>query len=636
MTSQPDPREAALAALRSGVSVMPIEHSCKRPPAGFAWKHLQTTRATPEDVTRWFVHDLREAFAGICGAVSGNLLVIDFDRPEYFTQWFSSIGDKLSDGLVVQQTGKGAQAWLRSAQPVPGSEKLAWHPDPESTAGRSVAIETRGEGGYAVMAPSLHPSGRRYELMFGSWSSIPTLPAAHVDALLLAARKLCQTPFTKQEIERAKTAASPRRTNPDARSVIEAYNRDTPIRDALAKHGYTPAYGGRYNRPGGETASVLVGENRSFHFSSNDPLNDGHQQDAFNLLVKLGHNGDVRSAVKAAARELGIERPERPAPVVEVHDRRELPAQPTDRAANLKRVISDRAAGLRENIPWQHHKLSRLTKALIPETTTIVCGSPGSGKSWFVLDEAIQWWVNGERPALKMLEDAHEWHMQRVMALLDRDDSLSPGGSSEGKALEAAHNRHEGALTEIGKLLDDASGDTSHEDLLRWANDRADAGHNILIIDPVTMAEGRSGTVHIDDRAFVRGLGALQRRTGVRVILVTHPRGGKPSENPLDDVAGGKAYSRFTQTVLVLASHKKKPRYASVLDAVGRERAMKVERSILCAKTRNGKGEGASLAFEQDDKTLKFREVGVIIRECKESEVPASVPELGEVADPFP
>jgi len=86
----------------------------------------------------------------------------------------------LADGLPVQHTGReggGYQVWLRC--PEPGrNDKLAWVPDEQEKIGRRIAIETRGEGGYAILPGSLHPSGRTYQTIAGNFANIPTVPQA--------------------------------------------------------------------------------------------------------------------------------------------------------------------------------------------------------------------------------------------------------------------------------------------------------------------------------------------------------------------------------------------------------------------------------------------------------------------------
>ena len=146
---------------------------------------------------------------------------------------------------------------------------------------------------------------------------IPTIPQDRANSLLRAAQNLNEAPFTRQERQRieiqARAAYRQRRVqrNGDT-SVIFAYNGDHPIDGSLERYGYIKGAGGRFIRPGGKSESVSVKDGRSCHWSSNDPLNDGKVisgcgvHDSFDLFAYFDHGGDLKAAVKAAAKQLGL------------------------------------------------------------------------------------------------------------------------------------------------------------------------------------------------------------------------------------------------------------------------------------------------------------------------------------------
>jgi hypothetical protein len=304
--------DAALLYCASGFSLVPIDCRTKQP--NIKWKPHQATAADEATIHSWARTGLlRDAVAVVCGAVSGGLLIVDFDVPDFYDRWREAVGD-LADGLPVVRTGGGGnQVLLRC--PSPGANrKLAWSPCEANEDGREIAIETRGEGGYAVLPPSRHPTGNLYDIIDGDPSKPPLVSQAHADALLDAARKLCQAPLTRAEIEAAKRARPSRqgreKLNGDT-SIIDAFNARNHVRDLLIEKGYRPATrGDMLVRPGkdGSAGSVLIHEdkNTSFHFSTNDPLNNGHQRDAFDVFCHYWHAGDVKAAVRAAADELGL------------------------------------------------------------------------------------------------------------------------------------------------------------------------------------------------------------------------------------------------------------------------------------------------------------------------------------------
>lgn len=92
-------------------------------------------------------------------------------------------------------------------------------------------------------------------------------------------------------------------------SVINAYNDQTDIQDALSRCGYTPA-GERWHRPGHEAISepsVQLKDNKSWHWSSNDPLSDGYWKTPFAIGLYYDFHGDLNQAVATIAVELSMD-----------------------------------------------------------------------------------------------------------------------------------------------------------------------------------------------------------------------------------------------------------------------------------------------------------------------------------------
>lgn len=306
---------AALSCIKAGVSIIPIDHTTKRPAAKLLlrgkWKPYQDAIADEATVRWWFASGI-QSFAVVGGNVSGGLLVLDFDAEGFIDRWADAVGE-LANGLPVQQTGGGGyQVLLRCPDPG-GNDKLAWMPDEQEDSGRTIAIETRGEGGYAVVAPSLHPSGNRYRWLSElTAANVPTVTQAHADKLLAAARALDEAPLTRQERERVESQARQAHRQRQAQangqaSVIDAFNAGHSIDAILSRYGYAKGMHGRFIRPGGKSESVSVKDARSCHWSSDDPLNDGSGKggcgchDAFDLYAHFEHGGDGKAAVKAAA-----------------------------------------------------------------------------------------------------------------------------------------------------------------------------------------------------------------------------------------------------------------------------------------------------------------------------------------------
>lgn len=305
--------------LNGGLSIIPVNPQTKRPLG--QWKQFQERIPTSMEVEGWLSDGL-QSIAVVCGAVSGGLEILDIDDNSNETPytandfWYplrDAIGHLIEQyNLPVWRTGGNGYQFAYRCEQVDGNLKLAWVPNEAQTHGRSVAIETRGQGGYAVVPPSLHPSGQRYELLSGDLCNVPTIPVAVREEILSGARSLCLMPYTKCEVLSVRQEAILRHQN-DGTSVIDAFNQRHNIGDLLAQHGYTEGHRGRYSRPGQpDSMGVVVVDDISFHWSSNDPLHrvNGSGRplpiDAFNVYTEFEHNGDVRKAIKSAAEAMGM------------------------------------------------------------------------------------------------------------------------------------------------------------------------------------------------------------------------------------------------------------------------------------------------------------------------------------------
>lgn len=320
--------QTALALAAGGLSLLPVDGSDKRPYSALlprycpwprddsvdnergkpTWKTFQQVRAPAALISEWVRAGAQIAVA--CGAISGGLEIEDVDEASFYPALMQAIGP-ISAGLPVQQTGGGGYQ-IAYRCPAPGhNDKLAYVPDASKFDGRRIAIETRGEGGYAILYPSLHPSGQHYALLQGDFAKIPYISQAQRDQIIAAARSLCQAPYTTlqlQAMQQAMSNPSPSRQHANgSANIIDQYNASTSIEDELRRQGYTHCYGERWAPPGaGKRDSVLASKGRAFHFDTNYPLADDKAHDAFDLFCYYEHRGDVKSAIKAAATLLCI------------------------------------------------------------------------------------------------------------------------------------------------------------------------------------------------------------------------------------------------------------------------------------------------------------------------------------------
>lgn len=130
-----------------GLNYIPFQYKNKIPDLD-EWKKYQETQATQEEKTKWFNNGRPINIGIVCGKTSGNLVILDFDKPEIIPQFFPK-KDIREDTFSVK-TGRGYHIYLRTNTPVK-SRKIPG------------LIDVLSDGHLALAPPSTHPSGKIYE-----------------------------------------------------------------------------------------------------------------------------------------------------------------------------------------------------------------------------------------------------------------------------------------------------------------------------------------------------------------------------------------------------------------------------------------------------------------------------------------
>jgi hypothetical protein len=144
-------QQYALRYRSLGWSVIPIRAREKRPL--LPWQLYQHQLATEDDVEDWFRRWPTANIAVVTGAVSGTI-VLDVD-PQHDGDASLSRLEKAHGPIpatVEAVTGGGGRHLYFSH---PGGTV-------HNRVGLAEGIDLRGDGGYIVAPPSVHPSGRRY------------------------------------------------------------------------------------------------------------------------------------------------------------------------------------------------------------------------------------------------------------------------------------------------------------------------------------------------------------------------------------------------------------------------------------------------------------------------------------------
>lgn len=278
----------------AGISTIPVKTDGSKQPA-IPWKKYQ--KQIPTDAEREAFFSNGNYIGVVCGAVSLNLQVQDFDRPGICDTFETLCADHgLSDLIArlvrIQTPSGGDHYYFRSESAPAGNLKLA------RCADGTTLIETRGEGGQAVAPPSTG-----YKVLRGKPSEPPTLMDAEVQTLFDLARLLDEGKEEKVEGERQ--AAAGRGTEAKPGADFNERGQDIAL-DVLREAGWKVAY--RHGvtlglkRPGKSEPGISATFNHGgygylYVFSTSAiPFQDKRGYSPFAVYALLKHDGDFGAA----------------------------------------------------------------------------------------------------------------------------------------------------------------------------------------------------------------------------------------------------------------------------------------------------------------------------------------------------
>lgn len=295
-------------------------------------------------------------------------------------------------------------------------------------------------------------------------------------------------------------------------------------------------------------------------------------------------------------------------------------ATPLGAAEELGRRFESIIAGEWVNIEWPWPHMSTESQSLLPDTVTAICGDPGCGKSFMLLEAFWKWHLSGRKVAIFELEDDKVYHLQRILAQLESNAELTNADwiQRNPERTTASHENQRDIIESLGRVMWDAPDrQVTLTELADWFEARCEEGFEICAIDPVTAAVSNDKP-WIEDQNFIFRVKTTAKKFHSRLVYAIHPRisQGKVGAS-LSRLAGGAAYPRFSHSVFWLTKHDKE-KSASVWRQENGTRPVTFDRSLRISKARNGRGAGEELAFHLNKGTLCFEEYGTIVSETIE------------------
>ncbi|MCL5280390.1 MAG: hypothetical protein M1376_10845 [Planctomycetes bacterium] len=290
------------------------------------------------------------------------------------------------------------------------------------------------------------------------------------------------------------------------------------------------------------------------------------------------------------------------------------------RSSNLSEGLRERfdqiIAGTWYSLAFPFVLLSKLSKALLPQNVCIIAGRAGAVKSFILLWTLLHWFLEGVRFAYLGLEEDRTFLNWRLVAILEKNGRLLDDEWVKAHADEAraAYERQKHILDRFGRSVWEKPGEQVDLPWVAdWIRGRARDGYRVIVADPITVCRP-SFKPYIADHEFVSSVEFTVSTCNASVLLVTHCGKGSLALD-MDSIAGGAAYQRLCQCLLLLERHKP-PKEVTMINPeidVGRF-SCKIDETIHICKSRKGKGTGLSIGCKIDWDRMEFAEQGVIVR----------------------
>lgn len=295
---------------------------------GHGWSRIATgdmPRLTVDQVAAIIRAGRADGIGVICGRASNGVFMLEAegrarDLLPKVRESAERLGclhllERLAAGCVDESPSGGLHFYLRADDGiVAGNTVLAARPDAGAEHGRQVLFETRGQGGWSVVAPSAgrtHKSGKPYRFVRGGPATIPTFSHDEIDLLYQVFRAVDEMPApAPAEVQ---PAAIARRERP-AGDILpgEDFNARATWDEILTGWKRSQVVGDRqhWTRPGkdhGTSATTTADVLCCFSSSTGLPVFDTSSRknalSKFAAYAHLHHGGDFATAARELWRQ---------------------------------------------------------------------------------------------------------------------------------------------------------------------------------------------------------------------------------------------------------------------------------------------------------------------------------------------
>lgn len=612
---------AALAYAALGWMVFPVHTptvgasgkmkcSCGQEECGSVGKHPRTLNGVkdatddPDMIRAWWKRWPNANVAVAAGEGSG-VFVVDVDPRHGGNESLQALEDSYSPfpPTVSEITGgDGLHFFFRHpGKPIKNAkDKLG------------SGLDVKSEGGYAVVAPSLHFSGNRY--VWRDDMAPEDIGIADPPAWLMALLEEVKPNVVQSVIVRnykPKDDAGSYWLGKALAKSVDGNRNDTghglacQLRDSGMPEGEAwnvmQAYQARVPQSG--TPYTVAEARASLRSAYSHAPRPPARRDGVTLTpFRAPHESSIRVSESRL--------PTSPPPAI---------LSATD---ELGERIGKIASGEYYNAPLPWPMMEEQTQALMPGSITVVCGDAGTGKTFWVLEALHHWHKTSTEAAVFFIEKDRVFHTQRLLAQLAENASFidTKWINSNEPIITKFKDLHRETIDAMGKMIWSSPQErVTLGSLQAWIKQMASAGKRVIVIDPVSaVSAGQARWTEDDD--FMLGSEKIITAHGCSLILVTHPKKGTRTGPPSGhDMAGGAAYFKFSDSCVWLERQKKmKP--VTVQHRLGGRTAISPKIIAYLQKTRNGRGAGKELAYLFGS-ALKFAEQGEVVKEDEATDV---------------
>lgn len=535
------------AAARN-LAVIPVKPGSKAPAVN--WRNYQKSLPTTDELEAWFSNGTYQAMGIICGTVSDNLVMVEFEgdavRDGIYDRVLEIAAATNLGGIIdrirygyEEETPSGGIHWLLKLPTAPkGNEVLS-----KSTEKKPL-IETRGEGGFTVVSPSVLAPGVShsalnkeapgfYTLRSGSISTIARLNDEEYADLCNLLRSFDRSVKPKYEMPQEKP------NNTDGLSVGDDFNSSAHwMHDVLGPHGWEYLYRDaseiHYLRRPGKTEGISAtinstGNNTLKVHSTSTPMPTDGTLHKFAAYAFLNHDGDFAAATKDLS-EKGYGTPMKTIETKETAPPKGLRIYKVDELATVSK----------EKRLWP-------VEGLIPPGVSLLFADPKQGKSYFILQtamavasgtKAFDIYSSNQGDVLYLaLEDYSDTIEDRIKLIYGNDvpnmDHLGIVPKEEGCP-----------------LLEDGG----YEELANWIESVDNP--SLIIIDvwqKVRQDGSANGNAYRNDYSEVSKIQDFAIEHNINIILVHHTNKAQVADDPFNKISGTNAISGGVDTMMYFA-----------------------------------------------------------------------------------